>query len=241
MAYALRMYLCFCIVIFLTYSPKAQSYLGFGAGLSLDYLRSNKQDMASDPLKPSIGYQMAFRYQYKINHWLVLEADPQLLQKKYGTYRTDFFSGVYEKHINTYTQLPILADVIYGKRLQIFLSGGIFGAYWIRAWIKGKIPNIFSASVGQGQTGQSYQLTSYSQKYTFNPAIDRRLESGWVAGGGLKYRIHDTYSFIIDFQYFQSLTPIQRQYELSQTLQYNRSPAVLFGCDMLLHKRKKRV
>jgi len=213
------------ILLFTGVTSTAQSWFGWQAGISSSSLRTNVSNRAYTSIGDGQGYSIGLIFKRKVLQWLSLEVTPDVTQKNYVIDRTDMLSGIYCRYHNTYLQLPVTAHIAYGRRLQVSADAGLYGGYWLAGRIKGATPDVFSVSTGNntgtGQTTETFQLSSYNEKYTFNSQRDHRMEWGWIAGGGLEYTCSKKYVAFAKCAYYQSLTDQQKKYMISQVPRYN--------------------
>jgi hypothetical protein len=217
---------CFLLFVLTFHISQAQISLGLEAGSSNDYLNTNISNRASTAINSETGYSFGLPFRYKILPWLYAGVTPNITQKDYSINRTDSLAGVYARYNNTYLQLPMMAHFVYGKRLQAFANVGIYMGYWFAGHIKGNTPNIFavtSTNTNTGQTIENFQLSAYNEKYIFDSQRDNRWELGWMAGGGLQYKLTGKYIIFWECSYYQSLTDQQKKYMVNQISQYNRT------------------
>lgn len=202
-------------------------FLGLQAGASSNYLHTNISNRTSTTISSGTGYTIGLLVQQKVAKWLYVQASPNITSKNYSFDRIDSLAGIYTRYNNLYLQLPIVANIVYGKRLKVFADAGIYVAYWLSGREKGKIPNILSVTnsinTGTGQTTESFQLIAFNEKYPFNLQRDNRLEFGWVAGSGLQYQFKNHHAVFVRCSYYQSLTDQQKKYMLNQIPQYNQT------------------
>ena len=221
----------FLLLFFLNiFSSCAQTLCGIEAGMSSNSLNTNIKNRTSSVIKSVIGYEVGIPIQNKIKKWLFLQSTPSFIQKNYSINRTDSLQGVFDQHNNTYFQIPLLLNFIYGNRLHFFANAGIYLGYWMMGRLKGETPNIFSVTnAGAGQQIETFQLTAYNQKYNFNSKIDNRIEFGWVAAVGLKYTFKKRIFIFLEYSYYQALTDQQKKYMINQIPQFNQTKTFSFG------------
>ncbi len=209
-------------------TSKAQSSLGFEAGVSSNFLKINVTDRASTAIEPKVGYYAGIKYQYHLYRWLYINTVPGIIQKKYSIARTDSLSGIFEKKTNIYFQLPIMAHAVFGKKTQYFLEAGFYTSYWASGFVQGKIPAIFSINTDKNQS-QTFELSSYQEKHTFNSMIDNRIELGGVGGIGFQYLVLKSYKIYIFSRYFQSMTDQEKKYMINHIPRYNQTLSFSLG------------
>ena len=213
---------------------KAQNFLGFSGGITTNLLNTNIENRASSSIKKSIGYTTNFQYEFRVNSKIGIKSGISLIQKNYTITRTDSFSAIFEKHINTYLQVPILLSFspVSRKKISFSIQAGIYLGYWGWGKITGKIPNIFSATATTnplGNTTETFHLSSYIEKYPFDNQRDNRFELGLECGAEIAYNIKKSNSFFWAYNFFESLTDQQKLYMINQVPKYNRSDVFTFG------------
>ena len=202
----------------------SQIEIGLLGGVSNNLLNTNITNRASTKIDKMLGYNIEAPICYTFNNLFFVQISPNITQKNYSISRTDSLLGVYMQNNNTYFQIPISVGFLVGNRLKIFTNTGAYIGYWISGEEKGKIPNIFSVTnSGNRQQTEIFQLTTYSQSHVFNSQRDNRIELGWGAGGGLKYKLSKKYSLVAEVLFYKSLTDQQTKYMINQTPQYNQT------------------
>jgi hypothetical protein len=148
-------------------------------------------------------------------------AAPGLVQKGYSINRTDSLSGEYDRHTNTYLQLPIGISLTHDvHRCRVGLDLGLYTGYWLYGRVKGTSANIFGSS--GSNNSEQFQLISYNQPYSFNSQRDNRWEEGWWLGPSLQYRLTDAWRLTAEAHYYQSLTS-QEKAPVSPIPAYNQT------------------
>lgn len=211
----------------LSHIAKSQFFIGFEIGITQNHLNTYIKNRVFTNNKNGVGYSFGFPLQYRINSWLSINSNLNFSEKKYSWVRTGTFRGVYQIFANNYIQLPLLANMSYGnKKIQGFINAGGYVGYWMYGRVKGTVPDIFNitdSTNASGQTLQSFGLSTYNQKYTFNSNIDNRIEFGWVVGLGMNYKLANSYSFFTEIIYYQALTDQQKKYTINQIPQHNQT------------------
>lgn len=219
--------ICFFLLVFITDKLNAQTFSGLQAGVSSNILNINISNRKSTIISSGIGYTSGLLIEQKVAKFLFVKASPNLTSKNYSFDRTDSLAGIYTRYNNRYLQLPIEAQVVYGKRLQVFASIGIYFGYWLAGREKGKVPNIFSVTNNintvTNQASQSFQLSAFNERYIFNLQRDNRLELGWIGDSGLQYQFENYNIIFVEGSYYKSLTDQQKKYMLNQSAQYNQT------------------
>jgi len=231
------------LIQLLSLTSYAQFSIGVKTGYSNNHLNTNISNRILTQNKNGNSTGFGLLINCKINNRIGIESSVELLQKKYSFVRNDVYTGVYESFINSYLQIPLIAQfkVIEKKKINVAISSGVYGGYWAFAKIKGAIPNIYnniSDSIGNnGQSIQYIQLAPYSEKYQFSKRKDNRFEFGWILDITLKCQLNKNYLTFIECNYYQALTDQQKNYMIHQTLKYNETIFASIGC--LLHIGKK--
>jgi hypothetical protein len=230
------------LVFIFSFDCKAQFAIGFGVGFSNNYLNTNISNRTFTQNKNGSSAGFGILVNCKINNRIGIESSVELLQKKYSFVRNGIYEGVFESFINSYLQIPVVAQfkVIEKKKINVAINSGVYGGYRAFAKIKGAIPNIYNNindSIGNnGQSIQHIRLTSYSEKYHFLKE-DNRFEFGWILGIALNYQFNRNYSVVFECNYYQAITNQQKNYIIYQTPKYNETLFASIGC--LLHIGKK--
>lgn len=233
-----KKYFFVLLIFILAYNAQSQSALGLEAGLSSNYLNTNIINNAASTIKPDLGFLAGFAYYFKIKKRLVGEVGTNIIQKNYSLNRTDSLTGIYESFENTYLQSPLMMRGIYGNRLKVFADIGLYGAYWFAGKVKGTIPDIFSSNSNSninGQSRESFQLSSYNEKYKFDRKRDNRWEFGWIVGAGIQHPLNKKFSFFVKGACYQSLTDQQKRHIVNQIPKYNRTFTFSLGMMGCLH------
>jgi hypothetical protein len=98
--------------------------------------------------------------------------------------------------------------------------------------VNGVLPNIFNTKNQldrDGQSVQSFYLTSYSEEYHFNKKRDNRSEFGLQAGFTLQYNMNEKNGFFVEYVFYQSLTDTQKKYMINQISKINRTFLIFVG------------
>jgi hypothetical protein len=204
----------FAVYLFLLSPPlRAQYSIGLEGGFSLNSLNTNVSNRVSTRLVSDWGFNLSLPLRYALTPWLYIKAAPTLLKKDYSLDRTDSLYGAYQRFNNTYFQLPIGISLAYGKKLLLLADPGIYMGYWTGGRTKGKTPDIFNirdTTDALGQNLQSFQLSSYNNRYQFSSQRDNRWEWGWTLGLEAQYPLHYSWRLTASADYFQSLSSQQK-------------------------------
>ena len=207
---------------------RSQNLIGFQGGISINSVATDISNRSFTSIVSNTGYSFDMLFQHYINKWLYTEVAPNITQKNYSILRTGQFLGAYTQYNNTYLQLPVTIGAVYGNRFQIFADAGAYSGYWCAGRTKGKVPDIFSATA-TGGTRQTFDLSSFNEKYHFDPAVDMRTEYGWVGGVGLRYKASTVCSLLINCSYYKALTSQQKKPEPDIIPQHNQTLLLSVG------------
>jgi len=230
-------FVCMVFLLLISFTSKAQFYLGIEAGGNKNYLITNNSAQSFTTYNSASGISIGIPVLYQFNEWFALQASPSYTQKNYQINRTGFFQGIYQKNTNGYIQLPIMGNFSFGgEQLRGYANLGVYGAYWLSGNVKGTEPNIlnpndtaYSSSNPSSALNENYGYT-YNEKYTFSSIKDNRLELGWVAGMGISYEVNSSYRFFIEGKYTGSFTDQQKKYQTNQVPRYNDTFGISIGC-----------
>jgi opacity protein-like surface antigen len=218
-------FLC-SVFLLLKTSLFAQTAIGVEGGLSNNSYHTNIDNRAATNLTSLTGVSVNLSFRYKVKSWLYITTAPGVVQKGYSMNRTDSLFGEYDRHNNTYLQLPVGISLTYDwRRFRATLDPGIYGGYWLAGRVKGTIANVFSVADNtnsSGQTTEQFQLSNYDERYSFLSRRDQRWEFGWVVGAGLQYHLSGKYWLTAAAKYYQSLTS-QEKAAVSIIPAYNRT------------------
>jgi hypothetical protein len=222
---------------------RTQWFVGIEGGPNTNYLTTSNASEPFTNYDGMHGWNIGIPVGYRFFDWLAVQTAPTYIQKNYDIVRTGFFTGVYQKNYNTYLQLPLTARFSFGgKALRGFVDLGGYAAYWASGRIKGTEANILNEVDTAYETvnptsilGENYAY-SYDQKYTFNSAKDNRLEFGLIAGAGVSYELHQTYTFYLEGRYFRAMTDQQKNYETNQAPRYNDNFGLVAGVTINMKK-----
>jgi len=204
----------------------AQTSFGVEGGLSYNTYHTNITNRSATTLKGVTGFNADLPFRYKIYSWLYVTTAPGVVQKGYSMNRTDSLYGEYDRHINTFLQLPAGVSLVYDwRRLRGTLDPGLYAGYWLAGRVKGAVADVFGVTDNTnsaGQTTERFQLSSYDESYSFLSQRDKRWEFGWHLGLGLQYHLAGRYWITAAGKYYQSLTS-QEKDAASLIPAYNRT------------------
>ncbi|QNK62087.1 PorT family protein [Pedobacter sp. PAMC26386] len=237
-----------CLLLFLciiagTLTLHAQWSVGLEAGYNKNYPFTNTGFRAFTEYKPMEGFNIGVPVKYTLNNWFGVQADPQFIRKSYQMVRSGFFDGVYQKNINNYIQLPLMAHFTFGgQKIKGFFNLGGYAGYWASSHIKGTQLDVFSQSYELPDDFQSKRYLdfkpgyNYDEKYEFDKRKDRRIELGLLTGAGISYQLKPRYELFAEGRYYRALTDQQKDYMLNQIPRYNDTFTIQVGCMYRLGK-----
>lgn len=219
------------------FASRAQLSVGVGIGYSHNHLREDVSDRSYTRNKNGGGYAAYFKVDYQVTDWLGLRAGCGIIQKNHSFFRTQRYTGIYQRFANSYLQWPLMGKIkVFQKsKFNVHATVGIYCAYWLSARVSGVTPNIFNTTAVIDEGGQIvdyFFLTSYSARYEFNNVRDNRFEFGFAFGTEISYEFYDKYSFFLESNYYPSLTDQQQKYAINQSPRMNRTFSISAGCSM---------
>ena len=229
--------LCVSALLFPVQS-KAQVYVGIEAGANKNYLISNTADKPFYEYQPLNGFSVGIpvRYAFPNVAWFGgFQATPSFVQKNYRIQRTGFYEPIYQDNINSYVQLPLMAQFRFGgnisktQSLHGILNLGGFGEYWMMGKIKGRTLSPMDPS----------NFQSYDESYEFSSEKDRRIQLGGLAGVGLQFTMNKQYVFSLEGRYTPTFTDAQNAYMENQTPRYNDAYSILMNVQYRLQWSKQ--
>lgn len=213
---------------------KAQLSYGIQLGFNRNNIKPDIKDRMFTENESLSGYSIGIPIRFSFTEKLSIRINLEFIKKNHSIVRTDSFEGIYQSFINSYIQMPIMSEFTIGLgKMKVYLFGGGYGGYWINGKVKGAIPNIFDNREALALGGGSYSylsINSYNEKYDFNHVKDNRIEFGYIAGCGLRYRFYKKIFFFIEGSYYRSLTDQQKIYMRNQTPRFNEMLSVSPGC-----------
>ncbi|RKE56598.1 outer membrane beta-barrel protein [Sphingobacterium detergens] len=196
------------LVVLVGKPSKAQFFFGLSSGYSKNYMASNFDRYFTKKNVPRGGFVCSIDVELYLKRRISMSFSLMYIQKRYSSARIDNYSEIITKMNNNYLQFPLkfqFAIPVINK-FCVLLSGGTYMGYWIDAYIKGHVPDIFSLKVSQSEEQiEYYRLVSYQEKYQFNGMKDDRIEFGMVIGTGAEYFLHKNIKLKLDVDYFGSL------------------------------------
>ena len=230
----------FFFTVLIKASLFAQTSVGVEGGLSYNTYHTNIANRSSTELTGLSGFNLDLPFRYKVYPWLYITTAPGIVQKGYSMDRTDSLYGEYDRHINTFLQLPVGVSLQYEwRRLRGTLDPGFYAGYWLSGRVKGAIADIFGVSENTnsaGQTTQQFRLRPYDDPYSFLSQRDNRWQFGWVPGLGLQYHLTGRYWLTASSRYHQSITS-QEKASVSPIPAYNHTWTFSIGGLFSLDKK----
>lgn len=227
------------LLLFVLFQVHAQLYVGIETGANKNYLITSNAAEAFTRYNSAPGLSFGIPVLLQVNEWFALQTAPSFTQKNFQIQRTDFFQGIYQKNINGYLQLPILANFSFGVgKIRGYINLGFYGAYWVSGRIKGTEANILNTSDTTTQNPTNIlgedNAYSYNQRYPFS-SKDNRMEFGWIGGVGMSYQLNAYYRLFLEGVFISSLTDNQKNYQINQIPRYNSTYGIEAGCLFLLY------
>lgn len=212
----------------------AQMYIGIEGGYTNNFLNTSVMNRSYTRHVNLGGYNVGVFCKRSVSKVFAVRAGIELMQKNYSFERTEKYKGIYENYYNTYCQLPVTLqiDVFKRKKVNLAFNTGVFGAYWVSSKLKGTIPNVFNTTNEMdtdGQSIQNFKITDYFENYSFEKRIDNRLEFGLLAGVNFLFNLNDKKGIFVEYNYYWSLTDMQKKYMINQAPKKNQSSAFAFG------------
>ena len=228
-----QIYILLCF--FIIKSLNAQYSIGVFSGYTNNHLHTNISNrlLTENKNGNSFSTGLIFKYAYKNKIQLLTELD--LLQKNYSFVRKGIYEGIFANYRNTYLQLPVIIEykLLQNSKWELWVDVGFFVSYWVDGNIKGVISNVFDSYYAVDATGvmtNYLRFTDYSQKYTFSHLKDNRFEAGPLVGITSMYQLNNRYSFFVNTRFYLSIISQQKNYSISQIMQYNQTIVISAGC-----------
>lgn len=218
----------------------AQTNVVIKGGYSYNDLASNGASKNFESIKPLGGYFFSAQVNIKTLGGIAVNSGIELIQKKHFWSRSASYAGVYQRHRNIYLQLPLAFQMRLAKmkRLECYITSGMFGGYWVTRLIEGTIPNAFNTTfeaADNGEIVQHFHLSKYTVKNKFDRSRDNRFEFGVLAGIQLNYCTAKSLSPSLSIDYYHAFTYLEQKYLENQNRQRNRTVTLSLG---ILYKMK---
>lgn len=232
------------IAVFLfliSFSAYSQFSVGIEGGWNKNRLVTSTGYRSFAQYNKADGFAIGIPVRYQILDWLAVQSGVTFIQKNYEWRRTHYFEGVYQKSKNSYLQIPLLANVSFGgSKLRGFVNGGGYAGYWVSGKVKGLSFEPYNTSDGPYGVLGNYKTYNYDEKYEFSDERDRRIELGWILGGGVSYLLKGRYQLFAEYRYQYALTDQQKAYMTAgQIPRYNETGIVQVGCLVKIGRPKK--
>lgn len=207
---------------------QAQWSAGISTGYTHNELYTNISNYDYNNYKKEGGFVIALPVQYTIHDWLAVKVEPGFIEKSFSLQQT--VPGNPPTRLTNryhYLQLPLMAQFSFGAgRWRGFTNLGGYGSYWVSGRIKGTELDGFNYIY----LPFSNLVQEVNGKYEFDSRRDRRLQFGWLAGGGLQYTVSKKLDVFAEGRYYQDLTDQQKDYMRGQVPRYNMTVSAGIGC-----------
>ena len=220
----------FCIAV------QAQWSAGISAGYTRNELYTNISNYDYNAYQKEGGFVIAAPVQYAIGDWFALKAEPGFIEKSFSLRQTVPGNPLTQLTSRYhYLQLPLMTQFSFGAgKWRGFANLGGYGAYWLSGRVKGTELDGFNYTFPDA--------INFTQdvdgKYEFDTRRDRRLQFGWLAGGGLQYAVSKKLDVFAEGRYYQDLTDQQKDYMRGQVPRYNITGSAGIGCLYHFSSRK---
>lgn len=161
-----------------------------------------------------------------------VSADLLLVQKNYKFYR-NFSSNwidlsyLYTVHTNNYLNIPVMAQLRWGKNLHLMAQGGFYLGGWLTAHREGESFSLDDLAYGDRQNSH------FDEAIEFNPSRDNRFDAGWAYGFGAGFTIKKI-DVSLEARWYYALTDTQKNYMLFLNHRYNTTFALQGGVSIQL-------
>jgi opacity protein-like surface antigen len=207
---------------------QAQCSAGISAGYTSNELYTNISNYSYGAYHREGGFIVAVPVQYAIRDWLAVKAEPGFIEKTFSLRQT--LPGNPTTRLTNryrYLQLPLMAQFSFGAgKWRGFATLGGYGSFWLSGRIKGTELDGFNYTF----PNFTHRIQEVDGKYEFDTRRDRRLQFGWLAGGGLQYAVSKKLDVFAEGRYYQDLTDQQKDYMHNQVPRYNITTAATIGC-----------
>ncbi|MCS6929701.1 MAG: PorT family protein [Saprospiraceae bacterium] len=116
--------------------------------------------------------------------------------------------------VRTYLNIPVgIAVELFDTKFSPFVKAGMYGAYWLSGKWTGKVPRILDNPYDENYDPGQFTSLDFEAPYEFSENDDtgiteNRLDFGFWAGGGLKYRIKSGLRLFASFDAMRGLSSI---------------------------------
>lgn len=215
----------------------AQFSLEVGGGVGYNFFNADISNRAFTENEHGWGYNAGVLFQWDCFKKYSISAGMGLIQKNYSYVRNGIYTGIYNKFINTYAQLPLMANrtIFENKGFRFCLNIGGYLGYWAFARQEGKMPNVYDA-VSSNNGGLRLSLSDYSINNYLNSSVYNRLELGWLLGATGSQVLKKGYSVFAQCLLMQAISAKRKQ-QISQDIGYNQTVSFSIGA-MVKFKQK---
>jgi len=204
--------------------------VGATGGTTLNHYVIDKHYMEDWHYDNGCGATFGVFGQYDFMTWkkwtFGVRADLNWAQKNHKAYRNQLSEGetkaVDYTFYNNYLQLPVMANINFGRKLKGFINLGIYGAYWLTNNVKGH------SSYGSMKSRIRTLLTEES-KVAFDGKRDQRWEFGLIGGIGGEWQFALHWGVHLELRYYRGLTSKQKDYMQTNDPRYNDTFALQTG------------
>jgi hypothetical protein len=209
---------------------RAQVSVGVGSGVAINRQTNDISRLPYTASSSAAGIILDGQVNYRLYSRISITAGVSYIQKNYSIQRTGPFAGVFEKFVNDYWQFSPAVRIEHRmKKMAVYVKAGGYAGYWVKASLKGRVPDIFSVAdsiSSNNQPVESFTLKDFSDKYTFNSQKDNRYEFGLTAGLGIAREFNKICDLGLEISYIHSLTDQQKNYMIRQSPRMNRTLAM---------------
>ena len=214
--------LCMC-----TQWSHAQWRVGASAGADYNHYSINTQYQTDFRYAGAFGWSASVFGQYNFQEWFGLRVEAEAMQRNYRFYRTDTYADTDYTTLNTYMQVPVLAQFSFGpsvyhaeavRGLRGFVNIGCYAGYWMTGWQKGTWFDSFS-----GQT------MTINRPYDFQEQKDQRADFGLAGGIGLEYRFSEHWAMHLEGRCYYSILSTVKPYMRVKDNRYNTTVGLQAG------------
>ena len=164
------------------------------------------------------GFSTGLSFMYRLSKYFSLQSELLYERKGYEIKgeSNSFFkytpgsNYTIDNRVNLdYVTIPLLLNVRFGQKLQVYFNTGIYAAMQMNARCTGTAYNSYT----NGITYQEYKTTVYDD-------IDGYMKStdwGWAIGSGIQYPVLQKYKLDFAFRYNKGFTNIYSNH-------YNQTP-----------------
>ena len=157
--------------------------------------------------------------QYDFFPWFGLRAELEVSERNHIFYRNSIYSGTRHITLNTYLQMPMMAQFSFGSNeVRGFFNTGVYAGYWASSRIWGTMVNSIMG-----------EIVKINQPYIFHFQKDRRLDLGLAGSMGIEYFPAEHWVVSIEGRCYYSLLSTVRQYMAVADFRYNTTIALQIG------------